>query len=129
MNSPSPARPRAESRLGKSDRIETAGERRSRIASRIGSAIRLSAAAPIGRDTGLGKPQPGRRLAGLVEYVDRNAAARVPIASDAQPFRSQRLDQAAGDHQGAVFVKGGMVAKGAEIELQRLALEIAASGT
>src|SRR5262249_46091965 len=38
------------------------------------------AASAIGRDTGVGKPQPNRRLPRLVEDVDRYAAARVPIA-------------------------------------------------
>src|SRR5207248_10971603 len=84
---------------------------------------RPSTASAVRRDARIGKPQPGGRLAGLVKYVDRDAAARVPIAADPQPYRGQALDQLARDRQGAVLVKGAVVAKRAEIELQRLALE------
>src|SRR5215471_18261855 len=97
---------------------------RSRMASRIGSAISVpSTPSPIGSDAGVGEPQPGGRLAGLVEYVDRDAAARVPIAADPQPLRLHSVDQTARHHQGAVFVEGAMIAKRAQKELQRLAFE------
>src|SRR5215831_8983988 len=88
---------------------------RSRIASRMGSAIRLSASSPIGSHARIGKPQPGGGLAGLVENIDRDAATRVPISADPQPFRGQHFDQLARDRHGAVFVKGGVVAKRAEV--------------
>ena len=39
----------------------------------------------IGSDARIRKPEPGGRLAGLVEYIDRDAAPRVPIAADPQP--------------------------------------------
>src|SRR3954470_19812133 len=82
-----------------------------------------SASPAIGSDARIGEPQPGGRLACLVEYVDRDAAARVPIAADPQPYRGQGIDQPARDGQSTVFVKGAVVAKRAEIELQRFAFE------
>src|SRR5438874_13018207 len=59
----------------------------------------------------------------LVEHVDRDAAARVPIAGDAQPARRRRRDQPARDLQCAVLVEGGVVAEGTEEQLQGLAFE------
>ena len=58
-----------------------------------------SAAAAVGGDAGVGQEEAGGRLAGLVEHVDRDAAARVPVAGDAQPARPRRLDQAMGDRR------------------------------
>ncbi len=42
--------------------------------------------APIGRHPLVGEPQAFGRLAGLVEHVNGNTAARKPIAADAQPL-------------------------------------------
>src|SRR5437879_7997188 len=88
-----------------------------RIASRI-AAVMGSAATTIGRDAGIGQPQPRRRLAGLVENIDRDTAARIPVASDAQPARRQCGDQPPCDRQRAVLVKRGAVAERAEEEFQ-----------
>ena len=48
---------------------------------------RGSAAPAIGRHALVGQPQALRRRAGLPEHVDRDAAARIPVAADAQPAR------------------------------------------
>src|SRR5690242_2584538 len=80
-------------------------------------------AAAIGRDTMLRKPQAAGRRARLVEDVDRHAPARIPIAADAQPYRPQRLDEAARDLHRAILMKGAVIAEGAQVKLQRLALD------
>ena len=49
------------------------------------------------------------RLAGLVEHVDWDTAARIPIAADAQPFRHRRRDQPAGDGQRAILVERAVI--------------------
>lgn len=41
----------------------------------------------ISRDALIGNPDALRQPAGLEEHVDRDAAARIPVAADAQPFR------------------------------------------
>ena len=53
------------------------------------SAAGRQALAPpaIGRDALVGHPHALRQSAGLPEHVDRDAAARIPVAADAQPFR------------------------------------------
>ena len=43
-----------------------------------------SAPAAIGRNALVGNPHSLGQLAGLPEHVDRNAAARIPVAADAQ---------------------------------------------
>src|SRR6516225_828387 len=130
MNSWSPARasvPRRASAKPTASKPED--KARSRIASRIGSVMSwaqplLGSASPaIGCHARIGQPQPRGRLAGLVEDVDRDATARVPIAADPQPARGQCRDEPPGDRQRAVFVERRMIAEGAEVELQRLALE------
>ncbi len=65
-------------------------ERRERPAPTRGPEPRRSAAAAIGRHALVGQPQALGRRAGLPEDVDRDAAARVPIAADAQPARRQQ---------------------------------------
>jgi hypothetical protein len=59
----------------------------------------------------------------LPEHVDRHAAARIPVAADAQPARRDLLGQPLADHQRAFLVEGAVVAETAEEELQRLALD------
>ena len=76
-------------------------------------------AATVWRDALVGQPQALGRCRGLPEDVDRHAAARVPIAADPEPARFERLHQTLGDPQGAVLVKGALVAKRAEIKLER----------
>jgi hypothetical protein len=52
---------------------------------RRGANVKSASLAPaaIGRDALLGNPQPPGQFSGLPEHVDRNAAARIPIAADA----------------------------------------------
>ena len=72
-----------------------------------------SAAAAIGRDALVGQPQAFGRRAGLPEHVDRNAAARIPIAADAQPGGLDQLDDALADGDRAVLVEGAVIAEAA----------------
>src|SRR5712691_3254463 len=55
------------------------------LALRLGRTFIALAAAAVGGDAGSRQEEAGRRLAGLVEDIDRDAAARVPVAGDAQP--------------------------------------------
>src|SRR6516164_1752897 len=106
MNSKSPARASSlRCAAAKPTASKPEDRARSRIASRIASVTAGSAAPAIGGDTGIGQPQPGGWRAGLVEDVDRDTAARIPIAADPQPLWGERLDQPAGDRERAVFVK------------------------
>src|SRR6516165_7945367 len=106
MNSESPARASSlRCAAAKPTASKPEDRARSRIASRIASVTAGSAAPAIGGDTGIGQPQPGRRLAGLVEDVDRDAAARVPIAADPQPLWGEGVDQPPGDREGAILVE------------------------
>src|SRR3979411_1208232 len=42
---------------------------------------------------------------GLPEHVDRNAAARIPVAADAQKFRLDLGGDALADHDRAIFME------------------------
>src|SRR5207237_562847 len=54
-------------------------------------AIRLQLTpAAIGRDALLRHPHALRLAPGLPEHVDGNAAARIPVAADAEPFQAHR---------------------------------------
>ncbi len=79
-----------------------------------------SAAAAVGGDALVGQPHAAGKRARLPEHVDRHAAARVPVAADAQELRLQQSDEALADGQRAVLVEGTVVAERAEVELQRL---------
>src|SRR5436190_23404581 len=68
----------------------------------------------------VGQPQARRRGTALPEDVDGHAAARIPIAADAQPPRLHLLCQALADADGDVLVETLMVAVGAEEQLQTL---------
>src|SRR5262249_31074834 len=81
---------------------------------------RLLSPSPIRRHARLRQPRILRWRARLPEHVDRDAAARVPVAGYPQPERLRRLDHAAPDHDGAFLVEGGMVAERHEEQLQRL---------
>src|SRR5215469_16423760 len=102
MNSPSPARASSARRASAKP---TASKPQARARSRLGD------------------PQAGRRLAGLIEDIDRDAATRIPIAADPQPRRSEGIDQPARDRQRAVLMECRVVPERAEIQLQRLAFE------
>src|SRR6185312_6463390 len=93
--------------------------------SRIAAFVSSAALTPstIGRHALIGHPQPVGHRAGLVEDIDRHAAARIPIAADAQPGGCDLPDQPLGDGEGAVLVEIAVIAKSAEEELKRLALD------
>src|SRR5262245_62178464 len=86
------------------------------------SADALSPSA-IGRDALVRQPHARRQLARLPEHVDRHAAARIPVAADAQVFRGQQRDELFADGDRAVLVKAADVAEAGEIELERFRLE------
>ena len=60
---------------------------------------------------------------GLPENINRNAAARIPIAANAQPFRFHARDQPLGDHYGAILMKRTMIAEAAHKQLKAFALD------
>src|SRR5258705_13994551 len=76
-----------------------------------------SPAPAIGRDALVGDPHGLGQLAGLPEHVDRDAAARVPVAADAKPFRLDLGRDPLADHHGAVLVKGAVIAKTRNVQL------------
>jgi MFS family permease len=82
-----------------------------------------SAASAIGRDALVGHPDTFRQSARLPEHVDWHAAARIPVAANAQPFRLEPRDQLFADGHGAVLVEGAVIAETVEIELERLRLD------
>src|SRR6266516_7501177 len=63
-----------------------------------------SAARAVGRHALIGQPHARRQLPGLPEYVDRNAAARIPIAADPQPARLQQGGDPLADADRAILV-------------------------
>ena len=83
----------------------------------------VSAPAAIGRNTLIGEPQTLRRLAGLKEHIDRDAAARIPVAADAKPVRLGGRNDLLGDIKRALFMKARMIAEAGQIQLKRLALD------
>ena len=82
----------------------------------------LAASSAISGHALIGYPQVGRWSARLPEDVDRDAAPRIPIATDAQPAWREQFDQAIGDLQRTVFVESAVVAERGEIELELLRL-------
>src|SRR5262249_1732956 len=80
---------------------------------------RRDALAPpaIGRDGLVGSPQAFRQLAGLPEHVDRDAAAWIPVAADAQPLWLDLIRNTLADHHGAVLVERAVVAEARDVEL------------
>ena len=90
--------------------------------------MRLSAPA-IGRDPLVGQPEPGRRFAGLIEHIDGDAAARIPVTANPQPGRVQQFFDPLANVDRARLVKAAMVAIGAEKQFQGLALDRQQSGT
>ena len=59
----------------------------------------------------------------MPEHVDRDSAARIPIAADAQPHRLHLVEQPLADADGAVLVKPGMVAEAAQEQFERLGFD------
>src|SRR5690242_5154728 len=75
-----------------------------------GSGSRSSPSA-IGRDALVGYPHALGQLSGLPEHVDRDTAARIPVAADAQPFRLDRSGDPLADHDRAVLVERAVIAE------------------
>ena len=69
------------------------------------------AATAIGLNTLVRYPQTLRRLARLPEHINRNAAAWIPIAADAQPMRLHLRKKSLANANSAVFMKGGVIAE------------------
>src|SRR5579859_7463776 len=86
------------------------------------------AAAAIGRDALVGNPEPSGQAAGLPEHVDRNPAARIPIAADPKPFRPDLGCDPLADHDRTVLVKGAVIAEACDIKLERFRLQEPSSG-
>src|SRR5262249_19563428 len=59
----------------------------------------------------------------LPEDIDRYAAARIPVAADAQEFRLEQGDEFLADRDGTILVEGADTTEAAEIELERLRLQ------
>ena len=73
--------------------------------------------ASIRRDALIGDPDGFGWFAGLIEHVDGNAAARIPVAADAQPLGVDEISDAPRNGDGAIFVEGSVVAEGTEEKL------------
>src|SRR5690606_28284823 len=82
------------------------------------SSRRESAAAAIRRHSLVGHPQPGGRLAALVEDIDGHPAAGIPVTADPEPLRLEPVDQGPGDPHRAVLVEGTVVAIALQVQLQ-----------
>ena len=52
----------------------------------------------------------------LIKDINRNPTARVPIPPDAQPLRGQKFSQTLRDRDGAIFMKGTVIAERPEIQ-------------
>ena len=83
----------------------------------------FSSPAAIGRDALVGDPHAVGKLAALPEHVDRDSAAREPVAADPEPARLQEADEILADPDRAILVKGPVIPEARQIELQRLRLE------
>lgn len=79
--------------------------------------VGLSPAAIRG-DAGVGDVDAIGRGGGLVEDVDGDSAAGVPVAGDAEPGGGEEVGEGFGDADGAVFVEGAVVAEGTEEEFE-----------
>src|ERR1700730_1735170 len=70
-----------------------------------------SSPSAIGCDALIGNPHVLWQFAGLPEHVDRDAAARIPVAADAQPFRFDFTRDPLADHHRAVLMEGTVITK------------------
>ena len=59
----------------------------------------------------------------MPEYIDRDAAAGVPVTADAQVFRLQQTDEGFCNRDRAVLMEGGVVAVGGEVEFERFGFD------
>ena len=87
-----------------------------------------SAAGPIGRDPLVRQPRFFGLVAGLPKHVDRDAAAGMPVAADAQEARLEQLRQPTTHAEGAILVEGAVIPEAVEVELERLRLDQPAVG-
>src|SRR5690606_38066327 len=74
----------------------------------------------IGRNALFGQPQSLGRRPALPEHVDRNAPARIPVPTDAQPARTHLVDEALADADGHVLVETAVIAERGEEQLETL---------
>src|SRR5471030_1559351 len=82
-----------------------------------------SAAPAIGRDALIRNPDVLGQFAGLPEYVDGNAAARIPVAADAQPFRLDLGGYPLADRHRAVLVECAVIAEARDIKFEGFRLQ------
>ena len=78
------------------------------------------ASAAVGATPWSGSHSPAGGAPDLPEDVDRDAAARIPVAADAQPRGLHLLDQPLADADGHVLVEAAVVAERAEEQLEAL---------
>src|ERR1700681_765420 len=83
-------------------------------------AARSLSPSAIGRHRLIRNPQIRRQPPRLPKHVDRDAAAWIPIAPDAQPPRLQQPINPLADRHRAILVDRALVAEAGEIDLQRL---------
>ena len=69
------------------------------------------AATAIGLNTLVRYPQTLGWLARLPEHINRYATARIPLAADTQPMGLHFREKTLADANGAVFMKGGVIAE------------------
>ena len=81
-----------------------------------------STAAAIRGHALIGNPQPVRRFPILIEHINRNSAARIPISANPEPFWRDFLYQTLPDSGRAGFVKISVIAKAPEEKLEGFAL-------
>ena len=105
-------------RVGRGYAWNTPRPEGSRLASRSGQPRPA-----VGRHALVGQPHASGRRAGLPEHVDRHAAARIPVAADAQVVRLQQRRQPLADRHRAVLVERAVVAERGEVQLQRLGFD------
>ena len=85
---------------------------RALAAAAFGNRIRRLATPAIRRDALVGRqPHILRQFPRLPKHVDRHAAARIPVAADAQPFRVEQRGEFLADSDRAVLVEGAMIAE------------------
>src|SRR6188474_2896888 len=79
---------------------------------------RALASPTIGRNALVRQPKPFWRCTALPEHVDRDAAARIPVAADPQPPRPHLFAQPLADAHGDILVEPGMIAERTEEQLE-----------
>src|SRR5882757_4636658 len=80
-----------------------------------GAGERTSPPSAIGRDALVGNPHALWQSSGLPEHVDRNAAARIPVAADAQKFRLDLVGDPLADRDRAIFMECAVIAEARDV--------------